>query len=182
MGYLLPLEPWIAAWEGGSFGALAGVVCIGQVRGGLMRQWCVVSRPWGDIPVLDMSWNIPIFIWGFPKMGYPQIIHLRLGFSIVNLPASSLLLAPFIAGWHVCRTIYTCRNHAAGYFWHVLVRRWHLLGCRCQFGFTLHGTAFAPSVHLDRLYVKMVTIFSQELLLRPYTFTNPAIGVPSGEL
>ena len=48
MGYLLPLicdepapkwdiwrislEPWITAWEGGSVGALAGVVCIGQVR------------------------------------------------------------------------------------------------------------------------------------------------------
>jgi hypothetical protein len=55
---------------------------------------------------------------GFLKW-YPQIIQLTLGFSIVNLPASSLLLAPFIVGWHVCCTIYTCRSHAAGYFWPV---------------------------------------------------------------
>ena len=61
MGHLENFTGALDPWQGGSFGALAAVVCIGQVWCEpacgvrlLMGQWCVVS-PWGNIPVLEMS-------------------------------------------------------------------------------------------------------------------------------
>ena len=124
-----------------------------------------------------MSWNVPIFIWGFPKMVPPN--H-SFEIGIFNCKPSSQLssfgtlhcgLARLLHHLHMsepCSWLFLAC---------LLVRRWHLLGCRCQFGFTLHGTAFAPSVHLDRLC--FWSPFSEELLLRPYTYRSSYWGTPA---